>query len=193
MQGRAARTREELIRGAAVCMDAQGYRGATLTAISKLCNVSIGALTFHFPDKTSLAAAVVQAGAAAVREAVEAASEEDDSPLRAVGALLRTLARLLEEDVVVRATALLARERADIADDWHEAWMPRLAELAEQADARGELDAGGGPQLVVALAGWLLVAAEAYPRTRPGRRAGIGAELARVWPLIERGVAGRAV
>ncbi|WP_405817587.1 TetR/AcrR family transcriptional regulator [Streptomyces sp. NBC_01390] len=193
MQVRAAHTRELLIRGAALCMDAQGYRGATLAAISKLCDVSMGALTFHFPDKTSLAAAVVHLGAATAREVMEAVSKEYDSPLRAVGLLLRTLVRLIEEDVVVRATALLARERADIAGDWQEAWMPRLVELADQADARGELGPGGGPYLVAALVGWLVAGVEAHPRTPAGRRADLSGELARVWPLIERGIAGGAL
>jgi AcrR family transcriptional regulator len=191
VQIRAARTREVLIRGAAVCIDTQGYRGATLTAISRLCNVSIGALTFHFPDKTSLAAAVVRAGAATVRTVVESESDDtdSDSALRAVGTLLRALAELIEEDVVVRVAALLARERADIAADWHEAWLPRLVELAERADARGELAPGVEPHLVAGLVGWLLAAAEAYPRTTPGRRADFRGEVARAWPLIERGLA----
>lgn len=192
VQVRAARTREVLIRGAAECMDTQGYRGATLTAISRLCDVSIGALTFHFPDKTSLAAAVVRAGAATARTVVEAESDDSGSALRAVGTLLRALAELIEEDVVVRVAALLARERADIAADWHEAWRPRLVELAERADARGELAPGVEPHLVAGLVGWLLAAAETYPRTAPGRRADFRGEVARAWPLIERGLAGGA-
>lgn len=188
MQDRAARTREALVKGAAVCIDAQGYRGATLTAIARLCDVSIGALTFHFPDKTSLAAAVVRAGARTAREVVAEAGEEDGSSLRAVGAVLHALARLLEEDVVVRAAALLARERADIGADWQEAWLPRVAELAEQAGARGELGPAGEPRLVTSLVSWLLAAVEAHPRTRAGRRVGVSGELARVWPLLERGI-----
>ncbi|MEU6373601.1 TetR/AcrR family transcriptional regulator [Streptomyces sp. NPDC046909] len=201
MQVRAARTREILIRGAAECMDTEGYRGATLTAISKLCNVSIGALTFHFPDKTSLAAAVVRAGAATARTALEATPAPDqgpepddpDSALRAVGALLHALTELIERDVVVRVAALLARERADIAADWHEAWLPRLVELAERADARGELAPGAEPRLVAGLVGWLLAAAEAYPRTASGRHTDFRGEVARAWPLIERGIARSAV
>ncbi|MGV9888894.1 TetR family transcriptional regulator [Streptomyces sp. NPDC003395] len=191
MQDRAARTREILIRGAAVCIDAQGYRGATLTAISRLCDVSIGALTFHFPDKAGLAAAVARTGADSARRVVAEASERYDSPLRAVGAVLQALARLVEEDVVVRATALLARERADIAADWQQAWLPRLEELAEEADARGELGPAGTPRLLTSLVSWLLTAAEAHPRTRAGQRAdeAMSGELARVWPLLECGIA----
>ncbi|MFJ8859543.1 TetR family transcriptional regulator [Streptomyces sp. NPDC102451] len=188
MQIRAARTRGALIRGAAVCMDAQGFKGATLTAIAESCDVSIGALTFHFHDKTRLAAAVADAGASIAREAVEAASVQHESPLRAMEELLSVLTRLLAQDVVVRAAALLTRERADIAADWRDAWVPRLAELAEQADERGELGPGVEPCLVTDLVDCLVTAAEVRMR-RAGHCRGAGGELARVWLLIRRGIA----
>lgn len=192
MQVRAARTREAIIRGAAERMDAQGYRGASLADICRSSDVSVGALVFHFRDKTGLAEAVVEAGSATARATAEAASREYDSPLHAVGTLLRALTVLLREDVVVRASALLARERPDIAAHWHDAWTPRLTELVEQADTRGELDPEVEPGLVTTLADYLMTAAEAYPRTRrPEHCPDPGLEVTRLWSLIQRGIANR--
>ncbi|WP_432032491.1 TetR family transcriptional regulator [Streptomyces antibioticus] len=145
MQVRAARTREAIIRGAAECIDAQGYRGAGLAAIRRSSAVSAGALVFHFRDKSGLAEAVVEAGSATARAVAEPAVREDDSPPRAVGTLLCALTVPLREDVVVRAGALPARERPDIAARRHDAWTPRLTALAAQADTRGELAPGGNP------------------------------------------------
>ncbi|MET9130627.1 TetR family transcriptional regulator [Streptomyces antibioticus] len=197
MQVRAARTREAIIRGAAECIDAQGYRGASLAAICRSSAVSVGALVFHFRDKSGLAEAVVEAGSATARAVAEAAAREDDSPLHAVGTLLCALTVLLREDVVVRAGALLARERPDIAARWHDAWTPRLTALVAQADTRGELAPGAEPGLVTALADHLLTAAESR---RPGQRPDLdpdpdsdpGQEITRLWALVQHGIARRS-
>ncbi|MFJ3229986.1 TetR family transcriptional regulator [Streptomyces sp. NPDC086787] len=191
MQARAARTREALIRAAADVVDDKGYNGATLVAISKSARVSMGALTFHFASKSELAEAVVEYAAALAGEWVAGAVAGQASPLRAVGGLLQALARLLDEDVVVRAASLLARERPDIVPAWHSSWMSTLCRLLDEAEAAGELRRDVRPPAVAALVMYLLTAAEVHPRTAPGQERfwGAAGAMARLWPFVCDGIA----
>ncbi|MFE0727475.1 hypothetical protein ACFW2X_04320 [Streptomyces antibioticus] len=146
----------------------------------------------------------MEAGSATARAVAEPAVREDDSPPHAVGTLLCALTVPLREDVVVRAGALPARERPDIAARRHDAWTPRLTALAAQADTRGELAPGGKPGLVTALADRPLTAAETR---RPGQRLDLdpgsdpdpdpdpdpGQEITRLWALVQHGIARRGI
>jgi AcrR family transcriptional regulator len=191
MQARAERTREALIRAAAGVVDDKGYNGATLVAISKSARVSMGALTFHFASKSELAEAVVERAATVAGERTADAADGQASPLRAVGALLQALARLLDEDVVVRAASLLARERPDIVPAWHSSWMPTLSQLLKEAEAAGELRHGVRPPAVAGLVMYLLTAVEVHPRTAPGQDGfrGAAGAMARLWPFVCHGIA----
>lgn len=187
-QSRAARTREALIRAAAADIDANGYHGSTMSSISASARVSMGALTFHFASKHALAQAVVEEASAITRSRVMAAVAGYASPLSAVFALMRGLAGLVDEDVVVRAAALLARERPKPVPGWHEAWLPTLGGLLGEADKAGELRHDARPDAVVALVVYLLTAVEAYRCCPVGE--GLGAEdaLERLWPFVWRGI-----
>ncbi|MCD9878203.1 TetR/AcrR family transcriptional regulator [Streptomyces guryensis] len=193
VQARAERTREALIRAAADVVDDKGYNGATLVAISRSARVSMGALTFHFASKSELAEAVVER-AATVAGKQTASAAGQTSPLRAVGALLQALARLLDEDVVVRAASLLARERPDIVPAWHSSWMPMLSQLLDEAEAAGELRHGVRPSAVAGLVMYLLTAVEVHPRTAPGqeRFRGAAGAMSRLWPFVCHGIAATA-
>lgn len=194
MQARAARTREALIRAAADVVDDKGYNGATLVAISKSAQVSMGALTFHFASKSELAEAVVGRAATIAAERTADAAAGQLSPLQAVGGLLQALAGLLDEDVVVRAGSLLARERPDIVPAWHSSWMPTLCQLLKEAEAAGELRHGVRPPAVAGLVTYLLTAVEVHPRTGPGQecfREAAGA-MSRLWPFVCHGIAATA-
>lgn len=191
-QARATRTREALIEAAAGVVDDKGYNGATLMAISKSARVSMGALTFHFASKSELAEAIVEQAATTARERVaDTADDGQASPLQAVGALLLALARLLDEDAVVRAASLLARERPDIEPGWHSSWLPALRRLLKEAEAAGELHHDAHPPAVAGLVTHLLTAVEAHPRTPQGREhpPGAAAAMAWLWPLLCHGIA----
>ncbi|MGV9266406.1 TetR family transcriptional regulator [Kitasatospora sp. NPDC003701] len=57
-QERAQHTRRALLRAAAGEFDRHGYAGTSLSRVSRAAGVTMGALTFHFPTKASLADAV---------------------------------------------------------------------------------------------------------------------------------------
>ncbi|MFH8491875.1 TetR family transcriptional regulator [Streptomyces longisporoflavus] len=187
-QGRAARTREALIRAAAAELDANGYHGATMASVSAAARVSMGALTFHFSSKRALAQSVVEEASALTRARTEAAVAGYTSPLSAVFALVRCVAGLLDEDVVVRAAALLARERPKPVPGWHEAWVPALGRLLREADKAGELRQDARPDAVTALVVYVLAAVEAYRCSPVGEGLGARAALERLWPFVWRGV-----
>ncbi|MFF8592810.1 TetR family transcriptional regulator [Streptomyces sp. NPDC015220] len=188
-QDRAARTRRALIAAAAADMDVNGYDGATLSAISASAQVSMGALTFHFSSKRALAEGVVEEASALTRARAAAAVAGQSSPLPAAVALLQRLADLLDESVVVRAAALLARERPKAVPGWHQAWVPTLHQLLREADRAGQLHRQARPPVVADLAVCLLTGAEVH-RGRPAGEGGGGAEdfLARLLPFVWRAV-----
>ncbi|XXZ49998.1 helix-turn-helix domain-containing protein [Streptomyces cavourensis] len=55
MQERAARTRQTVLEAAADEFAERGYEGASLQRVAWRAATSIGALTFHFRNKTALA------------------------------------------------------------------------------------------------------------------------------------------
>ncbi|MEU6679737.1 TetR/AcrR family transcriptional regulator [Streptomyces sp. NPDC046853] len=187
-QDRAARTREALIRAAAGDMDANGYHGATMASISASARVSMGALTFHFSSKRALAETVVEEASTITRARAVTAVAGYTSPLSAVFALMRGLAGLLDDDVVVRAGALLARERPKSVPGWHDAWVPTLNRLLREADKAGELRQDARPDAVTALVVYVLTAVEAYRCSPVGEGLGAQAALERLWPFVWRGV-----
>jgi AcrR family transcriptional regulator len=190
-QSRAARTRELLILAAAAEIDRNGYRGATIAGICKAAGVSMGALTFHFANKAELAQAVGELGARTTRGLTAGLRVERPPVLWAVGAVTRGIARLLEDDVVVRSAARLARERPEAGERWSSSWSPVVCGLLERADEAGELRPGTVPQTVTDLVEYLLTGVEAHPwaPSGPAGAEGVVSRLDRVWPLIERAVA----
>ncbi|MFE9251232.1 TetR family transcriptional regulator [Streptomyces sp. NPDC007088] len=187
-QDRAARTRQALIAAAAADIDANGYDGATLSVISTTASVSMGALTFHFSSKRALAEAVVEEACALTRERAGAAVRIDSSPLHVAGALLRCLADLLDESALVRAAALLARERPHAVPGWHQAWVPLLRELLLEADRMGQLHREARPAAVTDLVVHLLTAVEVNRSARGEEERGAEDALKRLLPFVRRAV-----
>ncbi|MEU8760440.1 TetR/AcrR family transcriptional regulator [Streptomyces sp. NPDC048659] len=125
-QVRAVRTRGRLVRAAAAEFDEAGYEGARLAHISELAAVSMGALTFHFPAKSALADAVEEEGLAITKALVERLCDGRAPGLEGVIGLTVGLVGLLEEDLVVRSSVRLARERPGGAGRWAEVWLPAV-------------------------------------------------------------------
>ncbi|MEV7727452.1 TetR/AcrR family transcriptional regulator [Streptomyces sp. NPDC101733] len=193
------------MQAASTQFDRAGYEGTTLTQINKMAGISMGALTFHFPTKQALAAAVQEQGRAVVRDAV-AVVVSRPRPALAIGvAVTVTLARLLEESVEVRAAARLAREcplplpPSSPSPVWSVEWMPVLHDLFRRAgEESGEdcgLRPGSDPEALTALAAHLVAGAEihirGYGRRPPGSfdtGAGAVAQLAQIWRVVLRGL-----
>ncbi|WP_327354732.1 TetR family transcriptional regulator [Streptomyces sp. NBC_01304] len=159
-QERAGRTRRLLIDSAAVEFARRGYVGTSLNKICTAAMATVGALTFHFPAKSTLAEAVCAQGAELTRKAVAEASGAADSPLRGVVDVTQALAGLLDTEPAVQAAARLTREQRDIRADWYDAWFPTVRDLLDRAHQMGQLRGDGAPQAVMALVGCLVAGFE---------------------------------
>ncbi|MER7975030.1 TetR/AcrR family transcriptional regulator [Streptomyces sp. NPDC096080] len=112
-QERAVRSREAIVRAAARVVDRHGLRAATLAKVSAAAGLSTGAVYFHFADKDALASALEQEAARALDGLAAARVPGAGQALAALVATTRELARLLSEDVVVRAGFQVSCDRAD--------------------------------------------------------------------------------
>ncbi len=189
-QERALRTRQALMKAAAEEFDRHGYDATSLSRISTVAGVSIGAMTFHFSTKADLADAVQQEGRAVTLAALEPLTAGPLSPLRLVIDLTLELARLMEQESSVRAAIRLARERPD-TDAWSDAWLPMVRALLDQAYESGQLRTDALPADVTLLVEHLTNGAEAYLRGRMGSGPAFEstvAQLRRIWHLALVGV-----
>lgn len=104
---RSAEMRSRLIAAARALFVSEGFTGTSTPAIVAAAGVTRGALYHHFPDKQAIFRGVVEAEAAAVAEAIEAA----DAP--AMTALQRLLAGA---EAYVRAMQVEGRTRLLLID-----------------------------------------------------------------------------
>lgn len=199
MQERAARTRRTLVSAAAREFDSCGYAGASLVRIARAAGISMGALTFHFPNKEELAEVVRTEGHEATSAVVQRLPVREQDPVRSVVALTLALAGLLEQEAGVRAAARLTREQSGSGPDWTTAWVPavheRLRHLGGEGNgfraARGSAfraDPAADRTALATLATHLVAGAEADVRRRAGREdqqeGRTAAQLARIWDLV---------
>ncbi|MER5570620.1 TetR/AcrR family transcriptional regulator [Streptomyces goshikiensis] len=189
-QERAVRTRTALVRAAAAEFDRDGYHGTSLSQISKVAKISIGAVTFHFPSKNELADAVFEEGRAVTVAALEQMASAPVPALRAVVDLSLELTRLMEEETAVRSAIRLSRERPG-TESWSDLWLPTVRQLLDRAYENGQLRDDALPGDVTALVEHLLGGAETYLRRRTGTElayeSAVG-QLKRLWHLALVGV-----
>ncbi|MFE1444598.1 ScbR family autoregulator-binding transcription factor [Streptomyces sp. NPDC058739] len=110
-QERAERTRELVVRAAAVCFDTTGFAATSLSEIVEMAEVSKGALYFHFSSKEKLAEAVIAQLGTDWREILRAARTPDGPPLQSLIDMTHALARRMHQDVVFRAGLRLCDDR----------------------------------------------------------------------------------
>lgn len=193
-QGRALRTRQALIKAAAEEFDRHGYDATSLSRISEVAGLSIGAVTFHFPSKAHLADAVQQEGRSITMTAVERLITEPLPPLPLVIDLTLVLARLIEAEPSVRSAIRLARERP-ATDAWSDTWLPIVRVLLDRAYESGQLRPDAVPADVTLLVEHLTSGAEAHLRKQAGSDAAFEsavAQLRRIWRLALVGVSADA-
>ncbi|MBF9070586.1 TetR/AcrR family transcriptional regulator [Streptacidiphilus fuscans] len=183
-QERAERTRQTLIVAAAVEFDRHGFSGTSLSQVSKAAEVTMGALSFHFPSKNALATEVCAQGAAATRAVLDQVTAAPRPGLPAVVDLTLALVQLLEQDVRARAGARLGRELAPEMPSWHSLWHEDLRALLDRARLDRASTAGEGLKTLVR---YLMAGAEASIRDS-GANGGVVAELQGVWALLDRGL-----
>jgi AcrR family transcriptional regulator len=177
-QVRAERTRQALIAAAAIEFDRQGYAGTSLSAVHRACGVTMGALTFHFPAKADLATAVCHEAEDVTRRAL--ARLAPASALPPVAEVTFAVARLLDEEVTVRAAARLTQEQA-VPSRWRTVWRAALRESV--APARERPRPGPEPEELELLAVYLTAGAEAALRAgRTGKE--VRTDLECLWALV---------
>ncbi|WP_151483691.1 ScbR family autoregulator-binding transcription factor [Streptomyces albicerus] len=143
-QERAARTRQALVRAAAEVFAHDGFGVASLNSISQKAGVSNGALHFHFESKQTLARAVQDEAAAAVRTIAAPARAGGPEPLQRLIDATHTLMGRLDRDVVVRAGFELAggSPSRDGAADLRGQWQGWVEEVLKDAEREGVLAEG---------------------------------------------------
>jgi AcrR family transcriptional regulator len=195
-QERAVLTRGRLLRAAAGEFARHGYAGTSLQEVCRSAGVSMGALTFHFSTKRSLAEAVAEAGAAEVRETVAGVMTCDARSLVMVARLTSDIAALLAVSPVARAAAHLEKELGESVGGWRAVWRPSVEDLLERARQRKELAPGVEAESVVQLTERLLCGAVVVVDSEaaatgpcPGSDAGAESDrLGRIWAAVMHGV-----
>ncbi|MER7750603.1 ScbR family autoregulator-binding transcription factor [Kitasatospora sp. NPDC097643] len=181
-QERAGRTRQAVLLAAADTFANAGFEAASLVDISRRAGVSKGALYFHFVSKQALADGVRAAAGREIGSAALRALRADGPALQGLIDFSHELARLLREDVVVRAGVRLGGAgqalpgvglQCAVAPDatWRSlaAVVHRLLDRAAgSGELRPGLDLRAAAELLTAVAaGQVLLAAEDADRPRP--------------------------
>ncbi|WP_430479034.1 TetR family transcriptional regulator [Streptomyces sp. P11-1] len=186
MQERAARTRQTVLEAAADEFAERGYEGASLQRVAWRAATSIGALTFHFRNKTALADEVRTTGRARFGRCLAELAPAAD-PLRELRTLIATLARLAHEDRFVRAARRLEADPPEDVPPLAETWLPVLRDLLDRAHGAHRLRPGVAPEDAVAMLAHLAEGAMAAQGTP--RDAAWDAVWDSVWDVVLHGLA----
>ncbi|MFF5360451.1 ScbR family autoregulator-binding transcription factor [Streptomyces scabiei] len=147
-QERAERTREQIVRAAAVCFDTKGFGATSLSDIVEAARVSKGALYFHFTSKEKLAQAVAAQASADWRIILRAARAPGGPVLQVLIDTTHGLAYRIRHDVVFRAGLRLSDERRPGGSGHpgaYPSWRRAVALMLARAGRRGELLPGLEP------------------------------------------------
>ncbi|WP_280443927.1 ScbR family autoregulator-binding transcription factor [Nocardia brasiliensis] len=140
-QDRASETRQQIIQGAAVAFDAEGFAGASLGQIVKQAKTTRGALHFHFPTKEALADAVIEEHNRRMTVIVEKVSATDSSALEQMVMISEATSRQIDQDSIVRAGTRLVMELTYSGSPplAYELWIEACAELIRRGIADGDI------------------------------------------------------
>ncbi|MER7910507.1 ScbR family autoregulator-binding transcription factor [Streptomyces sp. NPDC096068] len=138
MQPRAVRTRQDLIRSAAVVFERAGFADASISAISSGAGVSNGALHFHFRNKRALGEAVELAASQTLVHITGRVPLRHPSPLQLLVDTSQVLAECLLHDPVLRAGFSLASDatwqgRINLWEEWQD-WVQLMLIVARERD-----------------------------------------------------------
>ena len=142
---RGEETRARILEEAARAFDRGGYLGVNLNDVMQSLGLTKGALYYFFPTKEHLAVEIVQRHFAVWGPMAEAVLAEHDNLLDALIDMSYRVARSYQADPFARAGTRLSTERNLISADLPEpfvAWIERVRQLLEAAQARGEVREG---------------------------------------------------
>ncbi|MFG3408240.1 TetR family transcriptional regulator [Streptomyces sp. NPDC048142] len=184
---RAASTRANLVLAAARHFDQHGYDGTTLNSVCAEANVTLGALTFHFRCKATLASAVVREGVEELRR-ISTACSADTGALPELSLLVRQVATALQRNVLTRAALRLVQE-GHAASDWLDAFREEVLRLLERAFATGDLVADVRLVTAERLVMYVVEGATAEARRAVDGGGPTGLDFAEVWRAVLNGLA----
>lgn len=147
-QDRAVRTRALVVVAAAELFAERGFHGTSVKDVAERAEVTKGAVYFHFPDKETLASAVVEKHYDRRTEVLEDLLAERMSPLDTVVVLLDRMAVAFRDDPVIQGGARLQNERTFIQANLPApfvGWTDLLTSLLRDAAKAGQLRPGEDP------------------------------------------------
>lgn len=143
-------TRWSLLVAAAELFDQHGYTGTSISAISRRCGLTSGAVYFHYAGKQHLARAVIEQHFASWPALISQAEQ------RPIGCMLDRIVNLsyavaaaFRDDIIVRAGGRLWLERRTIGVPLpppFTGWIDTLTGLLEAAQAEGSVAARVDPR-----------------------------------------------
>lgn len=143
-------TRWSLLVAAAELFDAHGYTGTSISAVSRRCGLTSGAVYFHYANKQSLARAVIEEHFASWPALIRrAAHSPAGCVLDRIVNLSYEVAAAFRDDIVVRAGGRLWLERRTInvaLPPPFSGWIETLTGLLDAARADGSVAAHVDPR-----------------------------------------------
>lgn len=186
-QERSLLTRGALLDATAREIDRHGHGSIAMHRIAREAGVTTGALTFHFPTKRQLLAALEELGIARIEERVNEVTKLPVAPLRRAHLLLLALLELLHSDVVARAAVRLSGEVPG-AGDWSDSWLRPVRQMFRSAGEEGRLRAGVTPEAVTEMALRLAAGTEVRARGSDSNPEAAGVHFAQFCDMLLYGV-----
>lgn len=154
-QERAIRTRAEILRCAAQLFSERGYQQTGIKDVAEKVGMTKGAVYFHFPNKQSLAVAVVEALYASWPRALEAVRAKGLSPLDTAIEMFNEATSAFLNDPIMQGGTRLQNERAVIDVELplpYVDWTNLISTLLREARDEGQLVEGVDPDAAARVA-----------------------------------------
>ncbi|MEZ0093264.1 ScbR family autoregulator-binding transcription factor [Streptacidiphilus sp. EB129] len=135
-QERAVRTRQAILLAAASVFDERGYEAASITEVLSRCQMTKGALYFHFSSKEELARGVIEA------QVSDLVIPDCPSKLQSLVDLTQLIAQRLRTDVLLRAGIRMTVEQGTFVGGMtgpYQEWINVCQDLLEKSKEAGEL------------------------------------------------------
>lgn len=154
-QERAVRTRAEILRCAATLFAEHGYQQTGIKDVADQVGMTKGAVYFHFPNKQSLAVAVVEALYSNWPRTLEAVRAKGLSPLDTVIEMFNEATLAFLNDPIMQGGTRLQNERDVIEAELplpYVDWTKLISMLLHEARAQGQLAAHVDPDVAARVA-----------------------------------------
>jgi AcrR family transcriptional regulator len=146
-------TKDRIIAAATKLLDAGGTSAVTLRAVGDAAGISQSAPYRHFPDKRALLDAIVRQTIQQIRDGVDLAKSEAESPLSALNLVVGQYYRFARR-YPVRYRMLLEESRHDTAVGAESRQVfTTVADLVQDAQRSKEIWAGDPGQIVALIFG----------------------------------------